>query len=136
MLWNAADCSTYLHAGASGGAVIDRSGQLVGLVTSNARHSRTGSSLPNLNFSLTAHALRPLWQLLQGARVRPQQGTFEQLDITSSLLQSVWALTPHSDHAGQGKGGAALQRLQHLLQQGALLDAKVLKESRHAHSRL
>ncbi len=49
-----------VHAGASGGAVVNAAGQLVGLVTSNARHT-SGGTLPRLNFCVHVDELRPLW---------------------------------------------------------------------------
>ncbi|KAL4854568.1 Glyoxysomal processing protease [Chlorella vulgaris] len=73
-----------VHSGASGGAVLDgATGKLLGLVTSNAKHtpSRGGSGgavaaagtpppptvLPHLNFSIPAAQLRPVIQAAQAA---------------------------------------------------------------------
>lgn len=124
-----------LHAGASGGAVLDCRGRLVGLVTSNARHSKKGVSLPNLNFCLTAQALRPLCQLLLDSHAQPRRRDFERVDITSPLLQSVWALRAETGDLGDRKGGGA-QRLQHLLQRGGLLEKSVVMEGSLPRSRL
>jgi hypothetical protein len=59
-----------VHSGASGGAVLDpASGQLLGLVTSNAKHTPSRASadaagtptvLPHINFCIAAAQLRPV----------------------------------------------------------------------------
>jgi hypothetical protein len=98
---------------------LDVNGQLLGLVTSNARHSKTGSSLPNLNFSLSTQALWPLWQRLLE---RPQPKQFKDLDVTSLLLQKVWALSSHTEDVGRSQPSGGMHRLQHLLQQKGLSD--------------
>jgi len=59
-----------VQSGASGGAVLSPSGALVALVTSNARHTRSGAVIPNLNFGIAAPALRPLWDHLAAGKVR------------------------------------------------------------------
>jgi hypothetical protein len=52
--------SACVHRGASGAAVVDAaSGELLGLVTSNARHAG-GVTLPHLNFAIAREALGPL----------------------------------------------------------------------------
>jgi hypothetical protein len=53
-----------VHAGASGGALVNAAGELIGLVTSNARHAR-GTTLPHLNFCISAVELAPMWQWAQ-----------------------------------------------------------------------
>jgi hypothetical protein len=54
-----------VHGGASGGALLcPTTGQLLGLVTSNARHVR-GSTLPRLNFCIPAAQLAPVWTWAQ-----------------------------------------------------------------------
>jgi hypothetical protein len=105
-------------AGASGGAVVSADGCLVGLVTSNARHTSTGATLPNLNFCLAADALRPLWSALAA----PPEGagdalgaTLARLDVSDSALSSMWALASQEGPQGQGceeeAAGARLHRL-------------------------
>lgn len=54
-----------VHSGASGGAVLHpRSGRLLALVTSNARHA-SGQLYPHLNFSIPAALLRPVLELAE-----------------------------------------------------------------------
>ena len=54
--------SATVHAGASGGAVavVSSEGSVVGLTTSIARHSASGSTIPSWNFAVAADALQPL----------------------------------------------------------------------------
>lgn len=99
-------------AGASGGAVIDESGCLVGMVTSNTRHIATGQSLPHLNFSLHAAALRPLWACLRASLVA-DAGPLLQLDVDTPALRQVWALSSGLV-PGDGSDGAT-ERLRRLL---------------------
>lgn len=54
-----------VHAGASGGALLDAStGRLLGVVTSNARHSVAGI-FPRINFSIPAARLAPIADRLE-----------------------------------------------------------------------
>lgn len=77
-----------VHSGASGGALIDRTGALAGLVTSNAKHSRTGRTIPNLNFSIPTSV--PLWEVLQQRDVTPAQ--LANLDVADEAVSRIWAL--------------------------------------------
>ena len=112
------------RAGASGGAVVDQSGRLVGLVTSNARHSSSGVVLPNLNFCLAAEALRPLWGLLTAAAEQDMShSTLRQrlgeLDVSSEALRGIWAL---SGRAGRPPQENAQSRMERLLRQRGVMD--------------
>lgn len=100
-----------LLAGASGGAVIDAAGQLLGLVTSNTKHTATGHSLARLNYSLPATALRPLWNLLRSSPTADSEA-IRQLDADSPALRRVWALSSGlSPDTGSDGGTERLQRL-------------------------
>jgi peroxisomal leader peptide-processing protease len=95
-----------VHAGASGGALLDAAGRLLGLVTSNARHAR-GGTLPNLNFSIAADELRP-WMAWAAAWDRAASvcgpdgdaarhaalAALAALDIHDSGAAALWALLP------------------------------------------
>ncbi|CAI5472918.1 unnamed protein product [Closterium sp. Yama58-4] len=50
-----------VHAGASGGAVVNAQGEMIALVTSNAKHNRHGTILPHLNFSIPLALLQPIF---------------------------------------------------------------------------
>ncbi|GJP43684.1 hypothetical protein CLOM_g3120 [Closterium sp. NIES-68] len=50
-----------VHAGASGGAVVNVEGEMIALVTSNAKHNRHGTILPHLNFSIPLPLLLPVF---------------------------------------------------------------------------
>jgi S1-C subfamily serine protease len=104
-----------VHSGASGGALVDAAGRLVGLVTSNARHVK-GRTLPHLNFCISAAELRPVWDwaqqqqqqqqqqreggrvLLPGAEGVTVQDAVQQLkrfDAESVAGSKLWALQPY-----------------------------------------
>ena len=57
-----------VHAGASGGAMLDGAGRMLGLITSNTRHA-SGRTIPHLNFSIPAAWLQRLWAYLQQSQV-------------------------------------------------------------------
>ena len=103
-----------VSAGASGGAVVDEAGFLVGLVTSNTKHVGTGRSLTRLNFSIHAAALRPLWALLRASAAADRVAeALRRLDVDTPALRQLWALStqlaPGTDNI------SASQRLQQLL---------------------
>jgi hypothetical protein len=95
--------SAAVHAGASGGAVIGRRGQLLGLVTSNARAAGSAHPLPQLNFSVAAPALRRLCAAARdappGAALRPglPGAPAELLAACAALDEPDEALTVCSD---------------------------------------
>ena len=116
--------SATVHAGASGGAVVNADGCVVGIVTSNARHSASGATIPNLNFAVAVDALRALWQLA----AQPQGLThtaLQQLDIRDAALLDTWTISkpPESPFVGGGRGKPRLQgsaRLAELLSNSRL----------------
>ena len=105
--------SAAVHGGASGGAVVDGSGALVGLVTSNARHA-SGDTLPRLNFAVHAAELQPLWAWAAAAgrgtgpvtsASASAAGWLQQLralDRDDASGRALWAL---QDPRGPGDGG-------------------------------
>lgn len=97
-----------VHAGASGGAVVSADGCIVGITTSNARHSASGSTIPNLNFAVAADALRSLWQLA----AQPQglnHTALQQLDIRDDALLDIWTVSKPPERPGAGKEDPRLQ---------------------------
>jgi len=92
--------------------MIDEAGLLVGMVTSNTKHLGTGQSLPNLNFSLHAAALRPLWDLLKSSAPADVKA-IRQLDIDTPALRQLWALS--SGLSPESDSNSATERLQQLL---------------------
>ncbi len=84
--------SATVHAGASGGAVVTADGCIAGITTSNARHSGSGSTIPNLNFAVAAEALQPLWALAaQPDGLRPE--LIQQLDVQDAALATIFTLS-------------------------------------------
>ncbi|XP_078387071.1 LOW QUALITY PROTEIN: peroxisomal leader peptide-processing protease [Cetorhinus maximus] len=79
-----------VHAGASGGPVFRRSsGELLGIVSSNARNNSAGATYPHLNFSLPITVLRPLLSVYNQTR---DAKVFEGLNKVSDRLRAVWQL--------------------------------------------
>ncbi|XP_067828532.1 peroxisomal leader peptide-processing protease [Heptranchias perlo] len=79
-----------VHAGASGGPVFrTSSGELLGIVSSNARNNSAGATYPHLNFSLPITILQPL--LSAYSRVR-DAAVFERLNEASDRLRALWRL--------------------------------------------
>ncbi len=84
--------SATVHAGASGGAVVTADGCIAGITTSNARHSGSGSTIPNLNFAVAAEALQSLWALAaQPDGLRPE--LIRQLDVQDAALATIFTLS-------------------------------------------
>ncbi|KAG2396047.1 Glyoxysomal processing protease [Vigna angularis] len=89
-----------IHPGASGGAVINSDGHMIGLVTSNARHGG-GTVIPHLNFSIPSAALAPISKFSKGME---DLSLLKILDESNEYLSSIWALmrpsypNPHSVH--------------------------------------
>ncbi|XP_078721743.1 peroxisomal leader peptide-processing protease [Lampetra fluviatilis] len=82
--------SCAVHAGASGGAVMrSGSGELLGIVSSNARDNVTGASHPHINFSVPAALLQPC---LEAYRRTQDPAAFSLLNNTSLDLKAVWGL--------------------------------------------
>ena len=92
--------------------MIDGAGRLLGLVTSNTKHTATGSSLVRLNYSLPAAVLRPLWRLLRSSPSADVEA-IRQLDADSPALRRVWALS--SGLSPDTGSNGATERLQRLL---------------------
>ncbi|WOL10420.1 glyoxysomal processing protease, glyoxysomal [Canna indica] len=97
-----------VHPGASGGAVINSEGRMVGLITSNAKHGG-GSTIPYLNFSIPCAALAPIFRFLDEHKLL----SLKVLDEPNDLLSSVWSLVPSNSESeqsaleknvGEGKG--------------------------------
>lgn len=68
--------------------MVDAHGQLTGLMTSNARHSGTGTTIPTLNFSIPATLLRPLLDMLENKSFT--QFDLDKLDVNNPALQHLW----------------------------------------------
>ncbi|KAG0554221.1 hypothetical protein KC19_12G074000 [Ceratodon purpureus] len=80
-----------VHPGGSGGAVVNGEGRMIGLVTSNARHSG-GTVIPFLNFSIPCAALSPVLEF--ASRADLDWSKLEELDKPNGQLAAVWALAP------------------------------------------
>ncbi|CAK9237480.1 unnamed protein product [Sphagnum troendelagicum] len=79
-----------VHPGGSGGAVVNGEGRMIGLVTSNARHSG-GTVIPYLNFSVPCAALIPVFDFASGGKY---WSLLMEVDKPNEQLAAVWALVP------------------------------------------
>lgn len=79
-----------VHPGGSGGAVVNSSGHMIGLVTSNARHG-AGTIIPHLNFSIPCAVLAPIFKFAQDMQ---NMEILQTLDQPNEELSSIWALMP------------------------------------------
>eukprot|EP00775_Hariotina_reticulata_P010447 gene10447-biopygen9974 len=103
-----------VHAGASGGALVNDAGELIGLVTSNARHAR-GTTLPHLNFCISAEELAPVWTWAQQQHSFWQQQQQQPAGTISSSRTLTAGLSSQQQQVTAGiVGEAALQQLRQL----------------------
>lgn len=79
-----------IHPGGSGGAVVNAAGHMIGLVTSNARHSG-GTVIPHLNFSIPSAILAPVFEF---AREMQDFSLLHNIDCADEGLSAVWSLMP------------------------------------------
>ncbi|KAH9298226.1 hypothetical protein KI387_029908, partial [Taxus chinensis] len=80
-----------VHPGGSGGVVVNAQGRMIGLVTSNARHSG-GTVIPHLNFSIPCAALKLVFTFANGDM--KDLSILYNIDKPNELLSAVWALVP------------------------------------------
>ncbi|KAK9152822.1 hypothetical protein Sjap_000302 [Stephania japonica] len=79
-----------VHPGASGGAVVNCEGHMIGLVTSNAKHGG-GKLIPHLNFSIPSAALEPIFKFSKDMQ---DQSILQALDAPNECFSAIWALMP------------------------------------------
>ncbi|CAN1259663.1 Glyoxysomal processing protease, glyoxysomal [Linum perenne] len=79
-----------VHPGGSGGAIVNSEGQMIALVTSNARHGGR-TVIPHLNFSIPCAVLDPIFEFAKDMR---DTTILKQLDQPNEDLTSVWSLVP------------------------------------------
>ncbi|XP_043701200.1 glyoxysomal processing protease, glyoxysomal isoform X2 [Telopea speciosissima] len=79
-----------VHPGGSGGPVLNSDGYMIGLVTSNARHSG-GTIIPHLNFSIPCVALEPIFKFSKDMQ---NSSVLQDLDEPNERISSVWTLMP------------------------------------------
>lgn len=79
-----------VHAGGSGGAIVDLNGNMVALVTSNARHGGE-TVIPHLNFSIPCAAMEPIFKFSKDVQ---SLSLLDDLDRKNEHLAATWALMP------------------------------------------
>lgn len=105
--------SASVRSGCSGGPLLDAaSGQLLGMVTSNARHA-VGVTYPRLNFAIPVSLLRPTIDALRADGRRVDWGA---LDRGDAELAALWSLSRDGDD-GEPKQAPLPAALRELLNQ-------------------
>jgi S1-C subfamily serine protease len=89
----------HVFRGHSGGLLADARGRLIGILTSNARHSN-GSIIPSINFSIPLEVLHPLLSCADRAVATTyRERVFDDYDREDPELLAMWrlegALPPH-----------------------------------------
>ncbi|KAF9589687.1 hypothetical protein IFM89_027215 [Coptis chinensis] len=79
-----------VYGGGSGGAIVNSNGEMIGLVTSNARFGK-GHVIPQMNFSIPCAALEPVFKFSEDMQ---DISVLQDLDRPDEHLSTVWALTP------------------------------------------
>ncbi|KAK1275649.1 Glyoxysomal processing protease, glyoxysomal [Acorus gramineus] len=79
-----------IYPGASGGALVNLDGHMIGLITSNAKHGG-GTIIPHMNFSIPCAALEPVFKFSKDMQ---DLSMLHALDEPNELLSSIWALMP------------------------------------------
>lgn len=78
-----------VHAGASGGAVVDKEGRLIGLVVCNARDSSTGASFPHINMSVPIATIFPV---LDSYIKSGDKTVLRSLCVRDPYIHSLWTM--------------------------------------------
>ncbi|XP_033752155.1 LOW QUALITY PROTEIN: peroxisomal leader peptide-processing protease-like [Pecten maximus] len=78
-----------VHAGASGGAVVDTEGRLVGLVVCNARDTATGASYPHINMSVPIATISPV---LDSYMESGDKSVLRSLCVRDPYIHSLWTM--------------------------------------------
>lgn len=88
--------SALIHEGNSGGCIVNSSGDLLGLVTSNAKHLNETTSdkkkieklIPSMNFAISVHALKPIADFV-ACKINQKQ-LQEWADIEDERMSALW----------------------------------------------
>ncbi|XP_061181475.1 peroxisomal leader peptide-processing protease-like [Saccostrea echinata] len=85
-----------IHAGASGGPIINRQGKVVGVTVCNAKDVSAGASYPHINMCVPMETVLPIIEkFLQSKDV----SVLEQLHVKDPLIKVLWALeTKNTGH--------------------------------------
>uniref|UniRef100_A0A1J3DRU1 Glyoxysomal processing protease, glyoxysomal n=1 Tax=Noccaea caerulescens TaxID=107243 RepID=A0A1J3DRU1_NOCCA len=103
-----------VHPGGSGGAVVNSSGHMIGLVTSNARHG-AGTVIPHLNFSIPCAILAPIFKFAEDMQ---NMEILQTLDQPNEELSLIWALMPSLSPKPKPNTEQSLPNLPKLLNDG------------------
>lgn len=78
-----------IHAGASGGPVVNRQGEVVGVTVCNAKDVSSGASYPHINMSVPMETVLPI---IQQYLQRKDLNVLEQLQIKDPYVVGLWGL--------------------------------------------
>ncbi|RUS81994.1 hypothetical protein EGW08_010263 [Elysia chlorotica] len=91
-----------VHAGASGGPLLDNDGNLVGIVVCNTVDKGSNSTYPHINFSIPATTVwPPVLHYIKSA----DPSMLDSLKVTDTMVKKLWALdtTLESEYAVKSK---------------------------------
>lgn len=80
-----------VHPGASGGALVDTRGHLIGIVVCNARDTSTSASFPHVNMSIP---LCTVWPLIEKFLDKQETHQLKALTIRNKTVNAIWSLEP------------------------------------------
>lgn len=90
-----------VHAGASGGAVVNMKGQLVGIVVCNAKDTSSGASYPHVNMCVP---IATVAEVLEKYRKTLDENILQNLHIKNPKVNRLWTLgTSNTDSQIQSK---------------------------------
>lgn len=78
-----------VHPGASGGALVDRDGQLLGIVVCNARDNTSGASFPHINMSIPVSTV---WPLILKYQRSGDVRYLQSLELKNLQVNNIWSL--------------------------------------------
>ncbi|PVD33515.1 hypothetical protein C0Q70_04771 [Pomacea canaliculata] len=78
-----------VHPGASGGALVDGLGRLLGIIVCNTRDNSSGASFPHINMSIPVCTV---WPIISKFLVTGDSECLQALIVKNKLLDSLWSL--------------------------------------------
>ncbi|ESP02417.1 hypothetical protein LOTGIDRAFT_172074 [Lottia gigantea] len=78
-----------IHPGASGGALINQSGQLLGIIVSNTKDIETGASFPHISLCIPVITI---WPAIKQYLLTSDITSLNSLQVNNRYIRDVWSL--------------------------------------------